>query len=165
MWCFIGKIQELKQHKIFWPTDNFNNDLWVLTVDGVRFCIPEPGHPEWSQDRECFSHKCGHAGLCCELGISLSESKLVWMNGPFKAGRSDNSLFQKEGLKDKPSTSGKRGIADGGCPGTPSVLSTPNNHDSRPVKLFKSRALKRHEKFNGMIKHFDCLKGQVQTLS
>ena len=84
------------------------------------------------------------------------------MNGPFKAGRSDNSIFKKEGLLTQLEKTGKRGIADGGYPGHPKVLSTPNNHDSKPVKVFKSRALKRHEKFNGLIKHFDCLKGRFR---
>ena len=41
-------------------------------------------------------------------------------------------------------------------------MSTPNKHDSKAVKLFKSRALKRQEKFNGMIKTFDCLKGRFR---
>lgn len=81
------------------------------------------------------------------------------MNGPFKAGPSDSKIFQEKGLKDQLSQNGNVGIADGGYPGHPNVLSTPNYH---AVKLFKSRALKRHEKFNGMIKQFDCLKGRFR---
>ena len=84
------------------------------------------------------------------------------MNGPFPAGRSDNSIFKSEGLKAKLEATSKRGIADGGYPGHPRLLSTPNNHDAKPVNLFKSRALRRHEKFNGMIKQFDCLKGRFR---
>ena len=162
VWYYVGKIRQLKKEKIVWPADNFGSDLWVISVDGVHFWIEEPQHPEWSQDREYYSHKYNKAGLCYELGISLSESKLVWMNGKFKAGRSDNSIFQKEGLMQKLVSIGKRAIGDGNYVGNPKVISTPNNHDSTPVKLFKSRALKRHEKFNGMIKHFDCLIGRFR---
>lgn len=161
VWFCAEKIRQLKWEKIVWPGDNFGTDLWVLTVDGVHFWIEEPEHPDWSQDTEYFSHKYGHAGLCYELGIAL-DGGLIWMNGPFKAGRSDNSIFQKEGLKQKLSATGKRGIADGGYPGSPTLLSTPNHHDAKSVKMFKSRALKRHEKFNGMIKTFDCLKGRFR---
>ena len=162
VWFYVEKIRQLKWEKIVWPADNFGNSLWAITVDGVHFWIEEPQHPDWSQDREYFSHKYGHAGLCYELGISISESKLVWMNGKFKAGRSDNSIFKKEGLMAKLISTGKRAIGDSGYPGHPEVISTPNNHDSSKVKKFKSRALKRHEKFNGMIKAFDCLKGRFR---
>ncbi len=37
------------------------------------------------------------------------------------------------------------------------LLSTPNAHASPSVRKFKSRALKRHEKFNNMLKVFGCL--------
>jgi hypothetical protein len=94
-----------------------------------------------------------------ELGIGLFKNQLVWMNGPFKAGESDNGTLKKRGLKAKLEAAGKRGIDDSGYPGHPELLSTPNNHDFKAVKKFKSRALKWHEKFNGMTKNFDCLSG------
>lgn len=161
VWFHVEKMRQLKWEKIVWPADDFGNDSWALSVDGVHFWIEEPQHPDWSQDRECFSHKCGHAGLSHELGIAL-DGGLIWMNGPFKAGRSDNSMFKKERLKAKLLGAGKHGIADGGYPGSPAALSAPNHHDSKPVKLFKSRALKTHEKFNGMIKTFDSLRGHFR---
>ena len=162
VWFYVEKIRQLKWEKIVWPADDFGSDLWVISVDGVHFWIREPQHPEWSQDRTFFSQKYNHAGICYELGISLSENKLVWMNGPFKAGQSDLSIFKKHGLKMKLETTGKCAIGDGNYVGYPQVVSSPNNHDSRAVKKFKSRALKRHEKFNGMIKHFECLTGRFR---
>ena len=152
----------MKWEKIVWPADDFGNDIWVMSVDGVHFWIEEPQHPTWSQDRECHSHKCNKAGLCYELGVSLSESRLVWMNGKFRAGLSGNSIFQNKGLKLKLESTRKRAIGDGNYTGNPHVVSTPNKHDSAGVKLFKLRALKRHEKFNGMIKCFDCLIGRFR---
>ena len=50
-----------------------------------------------------------------------------------------------------------KAIGDLGYRGTSDLISVPNNTDSLQVKKFKSRALKRHKKFNGLIKNFDCL--------
>jgi hypothetical protein len=162
VWFYVERIQQLKHEKVSWPADNFGDDLWVLTVDGTHCDTNEPVHAIWSQDKKMFSHKSGQAGWNYELGIALFVSKLIWMRGPFKAGESDNQTFQIRGLKEKLETVKKRGIADGGYPGHPKLLSTPNNHDSKPVKLFKSRALKRHETFNGMTKRFECLRNRFR---
>lgn len=162
VWFYVGKIRGLKALKITWPSNGFGNDIWAVTVDGVDCWIAEPTHPVWSQDKDYYSHKYNKAGLRYELGISISDSRLVWMNGPFKAGASDKAIFNYHGLKDKLEENGKMAIADGGYSGHPDVLSTPNYHDSPGVKLFKSRALKRHEHFNGIIKTFDCLTGRFR---
>jgi hypothetical protein len=146
VWFFVEKVQQLKAEKIVWPADNFGDDLWVLIVDGTHCWIQEPKHATWSQDRSFYTHKYGKAGINYELAIALFDSKLIWMNGPFKAGEADNRTFKIRGLKQKLQEMNKRGIADGGYPGNPTLLSTPNNHDSKPAKLFKSRALKRHER-------------------
>ncbi|KAG7345445.1 hypothetical protein IV203_032976 [Nitzschia inconspicua] len=76
------------------------------------------------------------------------------MNRPFPAGRSDLRIFKEDELKAILSSTGKMCIADGGYAGKEYVnqCSTPNTHDRRPARRFKSRALKRHEKFNGLIK-------------
>ncbi|KAG7352705.1 hypothetical protein IV203_008753 [Nitzschia inconspicua] len=137
------------------------NDIWAITVDGVHCWIQEPTHQEFSKDTSYFSHKYNHAGLCYELGISIGSNRLVWMNGPFPAGKSDLKIFKEDGLKAMLIAKKKMCIADGGYAGSDHIhhCSTPNIHDSRPVRRFKARALKRHEKFNGLIKNFhsvDC---------
>lgn len=159
-WYYIEKVQALKVQKITWPDDNFGNDIWAITVDGTHCCIEEPRHPVLSKNPSFYSHKFAKAGLDYELGVSLSESKLVWMNGPFKAGENDVSIFASHGLLDKLRTTNKKGIADRGYGGHPNHLSTPNAHDSKEVKKFKARALMRHETFNALTKTFDCLSGQ-----
>jgi hypothetical protein len=55
-------------------------------------------------------------------------------------------------FKDKTATTGKESNRRWG------LFWSPNTHDSRSVKLFKSRALKRHEGFNGMTKSFQILR-------
>ena len=160
VWFFLEKIVALKSEKIRWPDDDFGNDIWVMTVDGTHVWITEPGHPDWSQDSRYFSHKYGKAGVNYELGISLSTNRLVWMNRPHPAGESDLQVFIRHGLRRKLKRLKKRSIGDGGYPGHSRYVSTPNNMDSKEVKKFKSRALKRHENFNGMTKTFECLSGR-----
>ena len=131
VWFFIEKIQALKDEKIVWPDNNFGTDVWAISVDGTHCWIEEPQHPIWSQDPKYFSHKYGKAGLNYELGISLSESKLVWMNGPFRAGLNDVQVFRDQGLKAKLRHCGKMAIGDGGYSGHPYQCSTiKNRHDS-----------------------------------
>jgi hypothetical protein len=162
-WYYTEKIQALKVAKITWPDDNFGDDIWAITVDGTHCWIQEPQHPTWSMDFDYYSHKYGKAGLNYEFGISIFESRLVWMNGPFPAGLNDQTVFQKpEGLKAKLAATGKRAIGDGGYNGHPNQINAPNAHDSKAVKRFKGRALKRHEKFNGYTKNFGCLKGRFR---
>jgi hypothetical protein len=144
-----------------WP-DDWGEDIWIITVDGTHCWVKEPSHPEWSQDREYYSHKFNKAGVNYELGIAISTSRLVWMNGPFKAGKSDNKIFRDFGLKDLLERIGKKAIGDKGYNGHRNVCSTFNAHDSRNVKKFKSRALKRHENFNNMTKRFSCLSGRFR---
>lgn len=157
-WYYVYRIQQLKHEVISFPAD-FGPDIWILTVDGTHCWVHEPNHPEFSQDSEYYSHKYNKAGLCYELAMSLKESRLIWMNGPFKAGESDLQIFRNQGLRDKLRSMGKKGIADGGYHAEEDfdVLSCPNNIDSAVVKKFKRRALKRQEKFNGMTKAFECL--------
>ena len=99
VWSHIKKLQALQEVKIVWPEDNFGDDIWAITVDGVDCWLLEPTHPVWSQNTEHYSHKFNKAGLRYELGISVHGSRLVWMNGPFKAGASNNTIFKHHGLK------------------------------------------------------------------
>jgi hypothetical protein len=63
-----------------------------------------------------------------KLGISISESKLLWMNGPFKAGGNDKKVLKKEGLvKAKLLAIGKKAIGDCGYFGHQEVMACPNH--------------------------------------
>jgi hypothetical protein len=86
VWYFVEKIQALKAEKIYLLDDEFGDDIWIMTVDGTHCWIHEPKHPTWSQDSKYYSHKYAKAGINYELGISLTENRLLWMNGPFPAG-------------------------------------------------------------------------------
>ena len=163
IWDIIEKIQYLQFKKITWPDELGGEDIWIMTVDGTYVWMYEPGHPEFSQDSEYYSHKFNKAGVNYELGISIASSKLIWMAGPFKAGKNDLNIFTLAGLKERLLQLKKKAIGDGGYSGHQEAISSPNTHDSRPVKLFKSRALKRHEGFNGMTKSFKFFENDSDT--
>ena len=157
-WYFVEKIQALKEEKIKWPEDNYKEDIWIMSVDGVHCPIQEPKHEEWSMDTRYYSHKYASAGLDYELGVSLTESRLIWMNGPFPAGQNDISIFKTKGLGEKLRILGKKAIADGGYHAIDEfdILTTPNSLDDKRVKKFKRRAQRRHETFNNYVKNFEC---------
>jgi hypothetical protein len=157
-WLYINCIRALKADKIKWPSDNFGNDEWALAVDGVQFASEEKIHPTLPKDPAIFSYKHNCAGFTYEFAVALAESRLVWMNGPFDSGAyNDKKIFKNEGLLAQLKRKRKRAIADGGYGGHPKYVSTPNSHDSDEVKLFKRRARQRNEKYNGMLKTFECL--------
>jgi hypothetical protein len=74
-----------------------------------------------------------------------------------KTGKNDMQIFTGAGLKARLLQLKKKAIGEGGYSGHQEAISSPNTHDSCQVKLFKSRALKQHEGFNGMTKSFQIL--------
>lgn len=148
-----------------WPTrwtpghpDFANEDVpvFLLTVDGVHCRVQEPQHPTKSKHTAYYSHKFKTSALDYELGISVFDNALVWMNGPFKGGRHDITIFRRAGLMAQ-IPEGHRVIGDAGYAGEPVVISTPNAHDPVSLRKFKSRARARHESFNARLKNFKCL--------
>jgi hypothetical protein len=125
-------------------------------VDGVHCKVFEPKHPTLSKNKEYYSHKFNSSAVDYELGISVFDHRLVWMNGPFKAGKPDINVFRDKGLKER-IPAGKRIIGDNGYRNEYAIISTPNSHDPADLRKFKSRARARHESFNARIKNFKCL--------
>jgi hypothetical protein len=150
-WDFICAIRSLEAEKITWPVGGFNDGtILVFSVDGTHCPIEEPRknpNANWS------SHKFKGPGLAYELAICVHEPKLVWVNGPFRAGESDSEIFRKlNGLRSK-LLPGQMAIGDRGYAGLPDV-STNNPEDDRVTSTFKRRARARHESFNARIKRF-----------
>ena len=159
-WYYVEKIRALKKLKIYIPDDHINgDDIWIGTLDGTMFASWEIAGEDTPKDRRMFSHKHHAAGFNAEVCISVKGSRCIWINGPLPAGENtDLHLFRVEGGPQQELLKiGKKVIADGGYQGEPLLISTPNGHDSASVQKFKSRALKRHEKFNSMLKSFKCL--------
>jgi hypothetical protein len=94
------------------------------------------------------------------LAISVFESKLVLIDGPHRGGKHDMKIFRKKLKKLIPH--GKIVIPDRGFSSSEVdkwMMWTPNNHDSKALSKFKSRARCRHETFNGRITHFGIIAG------
>jgi hypothetical protein len=153
-WFYKLKIGSLRDEIIQWP-DEWNT-TFTVTVDGVHFQIHEPSHEEFKRDPKYFSHKFGKAGLDYEIAISVYEQKVVWANGPFRAGKPDIEIFNDEGLRAK-IPPGKKVIADRGYRGQYNLISIRNSLDTDEVRTFKSRALSRHENFNYRMERYKVL--------
>jgi hypothetical protein len=163
-WYFIYKIQALAAEKLLWPKNWKKKRKELLqSTDGVHFWTREMPHPEDPYDTKYYSHKNKHAGLSYEIGVSLSESKIVWFSGPWPAGMTDSTIYKDKGLEAKiPATCA--GVADGGYPsnrkGQPlssNKLVTANSQDTEEVRRFKALARARHETLNKRLKRFRCL--------
>jgi hypothetical protein len=163
IWDMVCKIHALKEEKITFPTlEEIGTDIWVMSVDGTHVWMKEKMHEEWSLDPKQYSHKYNKAGRSYELGISLTAG-LIWMNGPYPGGTNDITIFrQPGGLKEKLEQLGKMAIGDRGYRGEKDLVSYPNAVDTKSVHMFKSRALCRHESFNGLTKVFDILSGRFR---
>lgn len=147
-------------HKVYWPKSFDANRLrslpvFIISVDGTHCPINEPSHPTKSQDNDYYSWKLNQAGLSYEIAMSLSESCIVWTNGPFKAKTNDMAIF-KSALMQKIAP-GMRVVADQGYRGLPDVLAIPNWFDSKPLRKFKRRASARQETINARLKNFHCM--------
>ena len=61
---------------------------------------------------QAFSHKFHQSGYAYEVALSIWENRVVYINGPFLAGKSDLEIF-RGGLKKK-IPKGKKVVADQG---------------------------------------------------
>jgi len=57
--------------------------IFALSIDRMHCPIEEP-HP-FSKKR--FSQKLGCSGVNYEIALKINKSQLVWVNGPFPAGK------------------------------------------------------------------------------
>jgi len=149
---YVIKIAALKEEKIVW--DNGDDEVYLLSVDGVHFRTNEP---RTDPSAKWCSHKFKSAAVGYELGISIYKQRLVWIKGPFKAATHDFTVYK--GSLGKKIPAGKRCIADRGYRGDDykHQLSIRNRDDAIPLRNFKKRVRARHENFNARIKNFSIL--------
>ncbi len=151
-WFYIRAITRLKQHKIIWP--DFNNDevaTIFATVDGVHCRTEEIG----GFDEKMFSHKFNGPGLAYELVISIYTQELLSINGPFKGGTGDLTIYRDRVKNMVPD--GKLLLGDRYYRGENKITRIISEDDPE-VKKVKTRALSRHESFNQRLKKFAILR-------
>ncbi|KAL7564393.1 hypothetical protein ACA910_001540 [Epithemia clementina (nom. ined.)] len=114
VWDWVAKVAALKAIKIVWSED-LNSPLsaiFAVSVDGVDMKTWEKKHPLFPVNRRTFSNKFNHGGVKYELGIGVWSGNLVWINGPFRWGVHDLTVFC-HGLLNK-LADGKMAIANKG---------------------------------------------------
>ena len=77
---------------------------------------------------------------------------IVWVNGPFKAGRNDVTIFQEDGLK--AALAADEGIECDGIYKGDDALKNPDVAQSREDRIQKSGVRSRHEVINSWFKKF-----------
>lgn len=123
----------------------------LITVDGVDCPIKE----QYPFDKEIFSHKLNGPGYKYEVGVSISRADIVWINGLFKAGRGDQTIFIEDGLSDI-LCDDEYAEVDGGYNGS-DKMKGPTVAKSRSDRKQKSVARGRHENVNRRLKCFSIL--------
>jgi hypothetical protein len=123
----------------------------LISVDGTDCPIKEP----WPFDTKIYSEKFNGPGYKYEVGVSINTGDIVWINGPFKAGRNDKTIFVEDGLKDM-LCDNECVEVDRGYQGD-DKLKNPNIAQSREDRIQKSQVRARHEIVNGRLKNFNIL--------
>ena len=119
------------------------------SVDGtdVLVCEPQPFHAQW------FSHEFRHAALRYEIGISVNGGNIVWVHGPFPAGRfNDQTIFNLKMVHHLKTN--EKILADKGYSGQ-HIIHSGIEGDEDSTRTRKIRA--NHERVNGQLKMFGCI--------
>mgnify|MGYP006206982325 FL=1 len=128
-----------------------------MTIDGKDFRVPQQGLMK--EGNPFGSHKyAGKSALRYELGVSILGGDLVWIQGPYPAGKfTDITIFNK--VLCHFLDPGKWVEADEGYVGHPDKIVCPTNPGySDERRAMSARARARHETLNGRLKNWGILK-------
>ena len=160
-WKFIEEISNLEGELILWDRRLVpsTTNICKVSVDGTDFMVQEP-HPF---SKEYYSHKFKRAGLRYEVAVSIEGGDIVWINGPFKAGKyPDITIFRRD-LK-MMLAPGESVIADNGYRGEDEVIVHPGQLTCQSIDWVADLAFAinqvsgRHETVNGRFKNWGALR-------
>ena len=98
---------------VFPIEEEIGDDIWTRYVDGAIFMTCERFHPEFYRDTKRYDQKSNGCGITYDIGDHIFQDRLIWTNGPFKAGsNNEKGNFAKHGLRDKIKEIGKRALGD-----------------------------------------------------
>ncbi len=131
------------------------NDF-TMAVDGMDFRIPQKGAA--TKGNAFASHKyAGKSALRYELGVDILAENLLWIQGPYPAGKYTVIKFFNKVLRYflEP---GERVEADEVYRGHPDKIKYPGN-DANPAENrgMQGRVRARHEMLNGRLKNWGIL--------
>jgi hypothetical protein len=127
-----------------------------MTIDGTDLQIPQKGIAK--KGNAFASHKyVGKSALRYELGVDILAGNLVWIQGPYPAGKyTDIKIFNK--VLCNFLEPGERVKADKGYRGHPDKIKCPGN-DINPEenRAMQGRVRARHKTLNGRLKTWGIL--------
>jgi hypothetical protein len=123
----------------------------LMTIDGTDYRILQKGAARKGNAFGSFKYA-GKSALRYELGVDILAGNLVWVSGPYPAGKYTNIAIFNNVLANclKP---GERVEADNGYVGRPDKIKCPNI-DCNPAenRVMQGIARSRHETLNGRLK-------------
>ena len=128
-----------------------------MSVDGTDYRIYQQGAA--IKGNAYGSHKyAGKSALRYELGICIRTGQLVWINGPYPAGKYNDIAIFNDVLAHCLDPY-ERVEADCGYRGHADKIKCPENVGNPAENLaMQGRVRARHETFNGRLKNFEILK-------
>jgi hypothetical protein len=128
----------------------------LMSVDGTDFRIPQKGITK--KGNAFGSHKyAGKSALCYKLGVDILAGILVWIQGPYPAGKYTNINIFNKVLRNffEP---GERVEADEGYCSHPDKIKCPgNNVNPAENGGMQGRVRAHHETLNGRLKTWGIL--------
>ncbi len=135
--------------------DYIGNDC-LMSVDGTDFRIPQKGQVK--KGNPFASHKyTGKSALQYKLGVDIRGGNLVWIQGPYPAGKwPDIKIFNA--ILANFLERYERVEADDGYRGHPNKVKCSLNNIAPAEKLaMQARVRARHETINGRLKNWGIL--------
>ena len=127
-----------------------------MTIGSTNFHILQKGAA--TKGNAFTSHKyAGKSALRYELGVDILTGNLVWIQGPYPAGKYSDIVIFNEVLTFLLEP-GERVEANKGYRGYPDKIKCPAN-DVNPAenRAMQGKARARHETFNGWLKNWGIL--------
>jgi DDE superfamily endonuclease len=152
-WYFVEKIADQIDQVITLDSrfDGYTGTTHCLmSVDGTDCPVMET----WPFDKTMYSKKLNGPGVKYEVGVSITNGLIVWVNGPFKASVSDLTIFNE---KLDTLLCDDEGVEVDGVYGGNRRFKAPDVRSSRQEGKQKSRVRGRHENINGRLKIFQLL--------
>jgi len=164
----VRMIADLRGEKIkFDPADFPDDQIFLMTVDGVHFRIQEPRRDPGSK---WYSHKFHGAGVMYLVAVDIRRSRILWIDGPKPASSSERATFEG-GLKNDKNKDpnalaakipvDKRAVADSALR-TCQKATTRMPGQQKELKDFIKRATARQENVFKRFKQFNILRSEFR---
>ncbi|KAL7544298.1 hypothetical protein ACHAWF_007685 [Thalassiosira exigua] len=159
------KMQRLKPKKIKFEFGDRSGSFWA-SLDGVKFVTNEFGLTPSTTN---YNFKSNTAGVGYLFGLAIEEPRIVCVDGPYNASRSDICIFRgSKNSKEKKEhwnenalyfkvPEGKKVVGDGGFAGEPSKITTKSRQHPKEMRDWISRVLARQETLHTRLKSFNIV--------